>query len=550
MHSPVSAEWESSSARQNDTTPTDLASPFDDGASSGAMATTTRISGRHHRYNDEVTEDHGVGADYADNTATTTIDNPTTSNSRRTPKTPELADRSNEITWRDPSSSDDGRERQGGLPGRPSGYGGTIGGWVPEKPDRRVRPSVQESAAGPTSPHLERVSLPGWFFDPHCDPEEDCYDPAAASVAQGRRGIGRRLRELSNDGETDPPEFSGSERVLPIGGQQNVGLPEGGRDHLLLAPAEEPVPLIRSVPVSDGADGIQDRIESAVDNNAQDSDGGDTEAISNSSGTAPAARARRIGRHWGRFAELWVPESLREARVDPGRRGALVLLLVATLAATVTAVGVWRDRPESRPVETSAITDLAVAPVSANSNAGREQTPQPAVAASPAGPQDSPVPAQPAELVVSVTGLVAKPGLVTLPAGARVADAIAAAGGIGPEADLTGMNLAARLSDGDSVVIGSSIQAAGIASSVASSQGSNPAATAGAGAAPSSELINLNAADEAALDTLPGVGPVMAQNILAWRQTNGSFTNIEQLQEISGIGPSRYAQIAPLVTVS
>ncbi|MEP6559673.1 MAG: helix-hairpin-helix domain-containing protein [Nakamurella sp.] len=160
------------------------------------------------------------------------------------------------------------------------------------------------------------------------------------------------------------------------------------------------------------------------------------------------------------------------------------------------------------------------------------------------------MPAQPAELVVSVTGLVAKPGLVTLPAGARVADAIAAAGGIGPEADLTGMNLAARLSDGDSVVIGSSNQAAGIASSVASSQGSNPAATAGAGAAPSSELINLNAADEAALDTLPGVGPVMAQNILAWRQTNGSFTNIEQLQEISGIGPSRYAQIAPLVTVS
>ena len=57
-------------------------------------------------------------------------------------------------------------------------------------------------------------------------------------------------------------------------------------------------------------------------------------------------------------------------------------------------------------------------------------------------------------------------------------------------------------------------------------------------------------ADEAALDTLPGVGPVMAQNILAWRQTNGRFTKVEQLQEISGIGPARYAQISALVTVS
>ena len=63
-------------------------------------------------------------------------------------------------------------------------------------------------------------------------------------------------------------------------------------------------------------------------------------------------------------------------------------------------------------------------------------------------------------------------------------------------------------------------------------------------------LVDLNTADEAALDTLPGVGPVMAQNILAWRETNGKFTTVEQLQEISGIGPSRYAQIRPLVTVS
>ena len=63
-------------------------------------------------------------------------------------------------------------------------------------------------------------------------------------------------------------------------------------------------------------------------------------------------------------------------------------------------------------------------------------------------------------------------------------------------------------------------------------------------------LVNLNTADEAALDTLPGVGPVMAKNILAWRAANGKFTTVEQLQEITGIGPSRYAQLSPLVTVS
>ena len=71
-----------------------------------------------------------------------------------------------------------------------------------------------------------------------------------------------------------------------------------------------------------------------------------------------------------------------------------------------------------------------------------------------------------------------------------------------------------------------------------------------ASGAPTGGLVNLNTADEAALDTLPGVGPVMAQNILAWRETNGKFTTVEQLQEITGIGPSRYAQLSPLVTVS
>ena len=154
--------------------------------------------------------------------------------------------------------------------------------------------------------------------------------------------------------------------------------------------------------------------------------------------------------------------------------------------------------------------------------------------------------APPTEIVVSVTGLVARNGLVKLPPGARVADAIAAAGGATAKADLTGTNLAAKLVDGDSIVLGDA------PSGSSTTLGDDTASAAGGHASSEgrgSTLVNLNTADEAALDSLPGVGPVMAQNILAWRDANRKFTSIEQLQEISGIGPSRYAQISPLVTL-
>jgi competence protein ComEA len=247
-------------------------------------------------------------------------------------------------------------------------------------------------------------------------------------------------------------------------------------------------------------------------------------------------RAHRINGRWGRFAELWVPEPLRNSRVDPGRRGMIVLVLVAAVAAVVAAVGVWRDRPEPRPVETSMVAAAGQLTVSASSDASG------ATGSASASP-----PPTLSEILVSVTGLVVNPGVVRLPPDARVADAIAAAGGTGPGANLTGMNLAARLADGDSVVVNDTGVAAGSAS------GATGAAAAGSGAGSGGPaaggLVNLNTADAAALDTLPGVGPVMAQNIIAWRSEHGKFSSVEQLQEISGIGPSRYAQISALVTV-
>jgi competence protein ComEA len=139
-------------------------------------------------------------------------------------------------------------------------------------------------------------------------------------------------------------------------------------------------------------------------------------------------------------------------------------------------------------------------------------------------------------VVVSVVGLVARPGLVTLPSGSRVADAVAAAGGLRPEAEPGSVNLAAVVADGQQIAVGL------------------PAAVAGAsapssGGAPASGPVNLNSATVADLDALPGVGPVLAQRIIDYRTQQGRFTSVDQLDDVPGIGPALYARLAGSVTV-
>jgi competence protein ComEA len=157
--------------------------------------------------------------------------------------------------------------------------------------------------------------------------------------------------------------------------------------------------------------------------------------------------------------------------------------------------------------------------------------PPPVEAPVSTAPLPLPVPTA-AGIVVDVGGRVRRPGLVTLPAGSRVADAIRAAGGVVRQADLALVNLAAKVSDGQLLLIGV------------------PGATSGdGGVAGSGGLVNLNSATADALDALPGIGPVLAQRIIDWRSAHGGFASVKDLDQVSGIGTSIYAEISPLVTV-
>jgi len=182
---------------------------------------------------------------------------------------------------------------------------------------------------------------------------------------------------------------------------------------------------------------------------------------------------------------------------DPGRRGVKVLAIVAGAAALVVLLLAWRSAPRQEPV-----------PVVSSS-----ATIAPALA----------------ELVVAVSGQVVRPGLVRLPPGSRVADAIQAAGGPLPGVDLSTVNLARKLNDGELIAVGIPVP------------GTDPAAP---------SKVNLNTATLAELDTLPGVGPVLAQRIVDHRTKRGPFRTVQDLRQVDGIGEETFARLKDLVVVS
>jgi competence protein ComEA len=236
----------------------------------------------------------------------------------------------------------------------------------------------------------------------------------------------------------------------------------------------------------------------------------------------------------------WLPEAkagdrpdwLAAIRADPGRAGVIALGVIGVIAVLVTVFTVVRDKPPP-------VVSAKLPPVEMVSSA----SPTPSAAT---GKPDGPV-------VVSVVGLVHKPGLVTLTPGARIADALAAAGGALDGADLLGLNMARRVADGEQIIVGIGAppgEPTSMGSSVKSESAAEPGPPTTTGSAtPPDGLVNLNTASVDQLDTLPGIGPVTAEAIVAWRDANGPFTSIDQLAEVDGIGPARLEKLRAQVHV-
>jgi competence protein ComEA len=194
---------------------------------------------------------------------------------------------------------------------------------------------------------------------------------------------------------------------------------------------------------------------------------------------------------------------------------------------------VWFERPRAEPVP-----DLPAVTVAAP---GAEASAATDAAAPTAAAPTATVPVAP--LVVSVSGKVHRPGLVEVPDGARVADVLAAAGGALPGTDLSTLNLARRVADGEQVAVGVPAAADAVPGPASGATPPSPAGSAPVG------KVDLNVATVEQLDALPGVGPVTAQRILEWRTRHGRFTRVEQLREIEGIGERRFAQLRELVVI-
>ena len=211
--------------------------------------------------------------------------------------------------------------------------------------------------------------------------------------------------------------------------------------------------------------------------------------------------------------------AIRE-RLETLSRGELVGLVVV-VAVTMAGAGLWYVRSLPKPV-TIAAADAAASAIAPGASGST------APVASATG----------APIIVDVTGWVHEPGVYEFAEGDRVIDAVDRAGGARNGADLSVLNLAAPLADGAQVVVVKEGAAAG-------SGGEVPGAAAG----PSGGLININTASATEFETLSGIGEVLAAAIVDYRTENGPFASVDELEDVSGIGPATLEEIRDLVTV-
>lgn len=230
-------------------------------------------------------------------------------------------------------------------------------------------------------------------------------------------------------------------------------------------------------------------------------------------------------------------------RLDPGRRGALAVGVAVLLAAVVTGVWLMSARPRAVPVSASVPSVAGASALVGTDGAPVPDAAAPDGVATPGGTSTSA--AATSEVVVDVAGKVRHPGVYRLPAGSRVDDALTAAGGAVGHVDLSNLNLAALLADGQQIAVGVAPAAAAAGGAPAGA----PAGAAPAAGAASGTVVDLNTASLEQLESLPGVGPVLGQHILDYRTAHGPFSDIEQLKDVSGIGDVTFADLKALVTV-
>lgn len=219
--------------------------------------------------------------------------------------------------------------------------------------------------------------------------------------------------------------------------------------------------------------------------------------------------------------------------LEPRALAALTVVLVA--AAVFAATHFWSARPDSvsAPERVGEAARVPVVETDTDGDTGRDTggtgTPKPSPGTTPAaGPGG--------QVVVDVSGKVKRPGIHRLPSGARVADALRVAGGARPGVDLDNLNRARVLMDGEQIIVGAP---PGPSTAGGTGGGAGPTAAAGP--------VSLSTATAEQLDTLPGVGPVLAQHIVDYRTQHGGFRSVDELREVNGIGDRRFADLRPLV---
>ncbi|MET9605394.1 ComEA family DNA-binding protein [Streptomyces sp. NPDC006512] len=353
-------------------------------------------------------------------------------------------------------------------------------------------------------------------------------EASGATSGPGRRRCSDgRLRDRRR-AHPDPDRMRRRAEALLAGGVPPAGRAPGARR------APDPPPDVRGVPGDSGVPGVR---EAPDDSGAYDGPG--RSGLPDVAGGADAPDGPGAG-SWGRgragaageqagglsgpvVRRLAVRERLPvwvQARCGVEPRTVAAVAVVLAAAVGFAAQQYWSARPQ--PVTAPAVVTPAPAPAPG-------AAPVPAAGAGTGGPGG--------RIVVDVGGKVRDPGVRRLPAGSRVEDALAAAGGVRPGTDTTGLNRARILVDGEQVVVGAPAQPA-------------PAVGApgtGAGTGSAAGPLSLASATVEQLDGLPGVGPVLARHIVDFRTARGGFRAVEELRQVNGIGERRFADLRPLV---